>query len=1012
MRLREKVQTPRRFDEEDYSRRRSNINPCAAVPHPGLMRKQTIPFNPDLPLAAFPSLPLKGSAPQHTAEMLHEVDETMQDASNTDLTHFSCQPPVQASEAAVEVEEDYDSSDGGASEVGSFTLDSDEVITWASLELSVQYRIFVNLCQYETPRGAAIRLRISELEFLNIRQAIARRLQIPDYVNVLWEKLHNVDDASMGYPEPSTVSRYSGLLLEAGSYELAFPISIQKGLKFLDDRHLDQSLLGYWNVNDDGFAQALPDLSNILRRMPIQPVHDSGYSSENEGGTDAGVVVVNTNTSLAGTQLDMVEQQKQKHPVIQTGTDGSPNTVFSPRHHKKQQQPQQLDALSVNEADIAMPNMISPSRSRSTSISSGVSMSPTIHFDDQPTMTGVPVDAPEIERPSASEERSAGSMRLRGSSSLKSTDKMNEFAASQAFWAQEKTTSESDHAEESSQEGRAVSPSLTVVLKYDPAKLILASIERDSPVHGPVLEERGIDGMWRPVSTVARSVADILKAGNETIQEDSSTGFMTPVTRVDQDKSRASTTVPVKPEPDRVMTFLSEDVDMTDAPADSSAFDDFPARAPQNFAMKLVDASIGVAQTRTPDVSRLGVFGSNVAHSTEMKYEIVKGRDTSKPDGEVGDTSSSPASSPLRHKGQPMVPQHQPLGKMLVAGTGCARRPLLGTSTIWKAPPSRRNSAPALAKQLDHGFSMPSPNTSPISSPQEMREEVVPQSAPPTAASFAPGVQVHSTSSAPVTERQTRSFSRNLRSNRSSIVILKIGSPRNADGTQVSSMPNPVDNLMTQGTGSNAMESEAATRAAYREGEPNTNTTNTSTDKVANDTASLSESPTKAPNLKLTMRKTRCSTAPTVNTMTPSSTGAPDTSPATTAAQPPDPTFPPSHRLPSAPPIASPPKTRARSRRVQSETPDGETPDGAPKHADQVLSSSPAQPSLLKTTLSKRAQNVTLTAGRNDTVADVSGAKKKETASGRKPGDRPTKRGKYSTVKTRAAEAAEKKIKD
>ena len=993
MRLREKVQTPRRFDEEDYSRRRSNINPCAAVPFPELMRNQITPFDPDLPPAAFPSLPLKGITTQHPAETLHEDDEPMQDVINTDASRHYDQAQVLKTEAVIEVEAAPNSSDGEESEAGSFTLDTDEVIIWTSLELSVQYRIFVNLYQHETPRGAAIRLRISELDFLNIRRAIARRLQIPEHVDVLWRKLHNVEDASAECPEPSTVTEYADILLEAGSYDLAFPISIQKGLKFLDDRYLDRSLLGYWSVNDDGFAQALPDLSNIARQFPIQPVYDSGYSSENEAATDADVVVVNTDASLAGTLAGIVKQQRQKQPVVRTDADHDPTTVFRSRQPRKQQKPEQLDPLEMKEADIEMPDVITPSPSRSTSISSGAWMSPTIHIDDQPAMTGVTAGTPDIEQPSASEERSAGSMRLRGSSSLKSTDKMKESAASEEFWAQGTTTSEGDHTKNSSQESTAASPSLTVVLKYDPAKLVVDSIERDSPIHGPVLEERGPDGMWRPVSTVAFSHADTMEAGNETSEKGSSTGFMTPVRRLDQDMSRGPTTVPVKPEPDRVLTVLSEDLDMTDTPTDSNVPDNPQDQAPQSFAMKLVDSSVGVDPTKTPDVRRLGIFGSNEAHPAELEDESVGVIDASKPNDEAGDTSSSPASSPLQNKGQAMALQHQPPTKPLVAGTGTSARPLVGTSTMWKAPPSRRNSASTLAKKLDRGFSMPPPNSSPISSPEEIKEDVVPHSAPPTAASFAPGVRVLSNPSTPATRSHNRSSPRNLRSNAIGFLTLKIGSPRHINESQVSSLSGSTDNIMAQESGPKAKGTEPVTPASNTEKEPNANTTSasTSTDKPADDKASLSKSLTEAPKLRLTMRKTRSSTAPAVDTSTQYTVAVPDADAAAIADRSSNFTSPSSHRLSSALPVLSPPKTRARSRRVQSET-----PENVPNRKEQVSGSNATRPSLLKSTLSKRAQNVTLTAG------------KKQLATGRKPDGQPRTRGNHSTVKTRAAGTAEK----
>ena len=991
MRLREKVQTPRRFDEEDYSRRRSNINPCAAVPFPELMRNRITPFDPDLPPAAFPSLPLGGITSQHSAETLCKVDGLMQDVTNTDASLDHDPAQVRETEAVIGVEVAPNSSDDEESEAGSFTLDSDEVITWASLELSVQYRIFVNLCQHETPRGAAIRLRISELDFLNIRRAIARRLQIPEHVNVLWQKLQNIDNASREYREPSTVTEYADVLLEAGSYDHAFPISVQKGLKFLDDRYLDRSLLGYWNVNNDSFAQALPDLSNIARRIPIQPAHDSGYSSQNEAVTDADVIVVNTNAGLAGTLAGVVQQQRRKQAVVRTGADSDPNMVFRPRQPRKQQKPEQLDPLETEEADVEMPDTITPSRSRSTSISSGASMSPTIHIDGQSAMTGVLVDTPEVERPGESEERSAGSMRLRGSSSLKSTDKMKESAASQAFWAQEKTTSESDHADESSLESRAASPSLTVVLKYDPANLVIDSIEKDGPIHEPVLEERGADGMWRPVSTVARSYADIMEAGHETYQEDSSTGFMTPMSRPDQDTSREDTIVPVKVEPDRVTTVLSEDVDMTDAPTDSDIPGKPQHQAPQSFAMKLVDSSVGVDPTKTPDVRRLGIFGSNEDHPAELQDESVRGLDAPQPDDEAGDTSSSSASSPLQNKSQPMALQHQPLSKTSLAGTGSSRRPLFGTSTMWKAPPSRRNSASVLAKKLDRGFSMPPPNSSPISSPEEIKEDTVPHSAPPTAASFAPNVQVHSNSSTPATRSHNRSSPRNLRSNAISFLTLKVASPRNANGAQLSNLSGPTDSTMTQESGPKAKGMEAITPAANTEEEPNVNTTSKSTGEAPDDKGSLSESQTNAPKLRLTMRRTRSSTASAVESSTPSTVAAPNTNSATVADQSSGSTSAPSQPLSSAPPVLSPPKTRARSRRVQSQT-----PEGVPNRTAEVLRSNQSEPSLLKTTLSKRAQNVTLTAGKN------------QAATGQKPGGQPRKGRRYSPVKMRAAATNEK----
>lgn len=270
--LRKVTWEPTRLEEEEYYNRTtpSKTSLTTKPQFPELLRSQVVAFNPDLPPAAFPSVMLDGSngLDFHSNQAL--IDEMMcDDAEPLQHSHSSLLANENSRQTCRDSPESQDDStdDGQSKTDGHIVLAEPQ--TWRMLELSVQYQIFVNLCQYQSPRSAADRLGLSYQDFLGIRLAIAKRLQIPGHVDLLWDATSKLDDGCFGYVNPDKLLGPFNILLDASSYDVAFPLSICKGVHFLDQKELDRSLIGVWVIADDGFAHSASSSRQIARRISV-----------------------------------------------------------------------------------------------------------------------------------------------------------------------------------------------------------------------------------------------------------------------------------------------------------------------------------------------------------------------------------------------------------------------------------------------------------------------------------------------------------------------------------------------------------------------------------------------------------------------------------------------------------------------------------------------------------------------------------------------------------------------
>lgn len=349
--LRKVTREPTRLEEEEYYNRTtpSKASLITKPQFPELLRDQVIPFNPNLPTAAFPSTTLNGSRGQKVyqnqgivGETKHE-DPELHEASHSSLTTnesspLSCSGLPRSRDGCVDDE---------LSESADYTVLA-EAPAWCMLEISVQHQIFVNLCQFQSPRSAATRLELSYNEFLDIRLAIAKRLQIPGHVDLLWEAVSKLDDGCFGYVDPDKLWGPFNILLEASSYDLAFPLSISKGIHFLDQKQLDRSLIGSWFIAEDGFAHSASNLRQVARRISVG-VPTKFSDAHDDDGNDLGEVCGSVKSTVENTTNHTGAPQEET-TVSEIDFEGHIETLGSSRALRKQKRPRLMSQSDRDEA--------------------------------------------------------------------------------------------------------------------------------------------------------------------------------------------------------------------------------------------------------------------------------------------------------------------------------------------------------------------------------------------------------------------------------------------------------------------------------------------------------------------------------------------------------------------------------------------------------------------------------------------------------------------------------------
>ncbi|RMZ85213.1 hypothetical protein DV738_g400, partial [Chaetothyriales sp. CBS 135597] len=212
MRLRSNISPPKRFDDEFAASNMRRVNPKTVPKHPELLQRPAtlvVPSSPHRRAAAFPTLPLSGPVPV---------------------------PQAARNEWPLTEEVDFESiSDDQESEFELY-FDHDDRVSWSALELSVQCQIFSRLIIHHQPADVAVLLGLTADEHTQMRKHHLRRKQFP-FVS---------PDAPDDSIERDTQYRWICDFVEA------YPISVQRAARFLQERGLRQHLLGQWTPSPDG----------------------------------------------------------------------------------------------------------------------------------------------------------------------------------------------------------------------------------------------------------------------------------------------------------------------------------------------------------------------------------------------------------------------------------------------------------------------------------------------------------------------------------------------------------------------------------------------------------------------------------------------------------------------------------------------------------------------------------------------------------------------------------------
>ncbi|RMD41248.1 hypothetical protein DV735_g3880, partial [Chaetothyriales sp. CBS 134920] len=265
MQLRRNIFPPKRFDDEFAASNMPRVNKKTIPRHPELLQRHVVPFNPNRRPAAFPSLPLSAPLPSQPV--------TSDDCSLTDAIESEVSNGCSATNAILsEVSDDCSPTNAIEPQVSDdegsdfeLRFDDDDRVSWSALELSVQCQIFSRLVVHHQPEDVAVLLGLTAEEHTEIRQHHLRRKQFPF--------------VSPDAPEDSVerATQYQWIC----DYVEAYPLSIQRAARFLQERRLPEPLLGQWTLSSDGSGMLVCSKLQTGSMALCTPSYDS------DGGTRA-----------------------------------------------------------------------------------------------------------------------------------------------------------------------------------------------------------------------------------------------------------------------------------------------------------------------------------------------------------------------------------------------------------------------------------------------------------------------------------------------------------------------------------------------------------------------------------------------------------------------------------------------------------------------------------------------------------------------------------------------------
>ncbi|KAK5230741.1 hypothetical protein LTR47_007296 [Exophiala xenobiotica] len=353
MRLRKTIRLPSRYEDEDPlpAKSRNGTKPT----YPALLQEQVVAFNPNHLPAAFPSLPLIDRPPQNYGDAQYGSETPSNDTPSwqeglgsiscvnestpqvspteeeqlTSESQASCNitpqhgavnsidtsanthslKQVTISGQATDLEDSEQTTLSNRHVVSGLEAlhpDADGMhankfqeepgITWNSLPLSLQYRIYTALTASFPTRSLRQILSLTDQELTDIQKAVRLRILHPASLAEIWEHAGHATAEVPGilgsHPlDVQTFNNFSDYMIFASNYESAFESEIRNARDFLSSRAIPPELLGTWlpdpsEPHGSSYFVYIPGI-DPTRVTPSHDIHiDSGYSSLSEAEID------------------------------------------------------------------------------------------------------------------------------------------------------------------------------------------------------------------------------------------------------------------------------------------------------------------------------------------------------------------------------------------------------------------------------------------------------------------------------------------------------------------------------------------------------------------------------------------------------------------------------------------------------------------------------------------------------------------------------------------------------
>ncbi|KIY00500.1 uncharacterized protein Z520_04185 [Fonsecaea multimorphosa CBS 102226] len=363
MQLRKCVTIPTRFEDEVHIAPQNGNGTKPA--YPKLLQAQIVPFNPNNPPAAFPSLPLTSvDAPvarnPSGFEELVNVPHTVDSLSNGGL-RISLDGSSAVQEDLPQTERRTVSpiamqrnarmpvgliiNGPRAAEVASTSSENDCNVTWDLLPLSLQFHIYRVLLANYSPKLVPKLLGLTEHEASQIQKAVGMRVLHPASVEEIWDYCSKAGvEGPATLESPSSIdadvfNEYVGYMIFASNYELAFEAEVRLAKDFLSSRGIATDLLGTWlpdpsDAQFGGLYRHVPGTTDMSLPSNNQLHADSGYSSFSEA--DQTRAAQRSERRLRPRQ-DLI---KKKAMEKRSTGDMNPNSlVYSIKHRPTSQRP-------------------------------------------------------------------------------------------------------------------------------------------------------------------------------------------------------------------------------------------------------------------------------------------------------------------------------------------------------------------------------------------------------------------------------------------------------------------------------------------------------------------------------------------------------------------------------------------------------------------------------------------------------------------------------------------------